>query len=343
MTWNYFFKFSISRLSGLCRHVFKGGLIIAVLACNDRESKLSFDQSSPVIFDNDDPRDTYTEEYLMALASEGSIQLKGVITSSSYGEYNRWVTENDFENFVALRSDIYKRAVRSGFKNIPAPVRGVKGNLVRPTSGKIEDTAPICSAGGLLIRDEARNASPKEPLVVIAGGALSSVADAYLMDPGIAEKMVVMFLGSSDDSIENGYNGWVDGWATVIAFRKLNIIRYRAVGHDTKDYDPSVPKGRILSDLRDTPLREIMHTKKHPTNPLPDERDADCPPAIHFMRHDYAKNAYRQSFSHETTADGHFVPVLKDDPEGNILFFTSMSKSIATKEWWRAMKHSMNR
>ena len=333
----YFFIFSITKISGFCHYIIFLPFFITVLACNDIETRLPFNKSCPVIFDNDDPRDTYTEEYLMALASAGSIKLKGIITSSSYGTYNRWVTEEDYENFVALRADIYNRAFQSGFKNIPIPVRGVKGNLVRPSSGKVEDTEPAFSEGGMLIRDEARKATPAKPLVVIAGGALSAVADAYLMDPGISDRVVVMFLNASADSIEDGYNGWVDGWATVITFQKMNVIRYRSVGHDTKDYDPAVPKTRILSDLPDTPLRVVMFEKKHPTNPLPNERDADCPPAIHFMRPDYAKDMHRQSYSHSAIVDGHIVPVLKDDPHGNILFFTSMSKEIATEEWWRAL------
>jgi len=350
---NEIFYFKLKRFkfdSSIIFAIFIIGLVFSFMFCKrlkllslTDEDALTFDQKCPVIFDNDDPRDTYTEEYLMALASAGSIQLKGIITSSSIAPYNRWVPEEDYEHFISLRANIYDRAVQSGFKNIPTPVRGVKGNLVRPSSGKIEDTAPSFSVGGMLIRDEARKATTKKPLVVIVGGALSAIADAYLMDSSIAGKMVVMFLDCSDDYIENGYNAWVDGWASVITFKKLNVIRYRSVGHDTKDYDPAVPKSRILFDLPDTPLRAVMFEKKHPTNPLPDERDADCPPAIHFMRHDYAKNARRQCFSHEVVFEDHIVPALKDDPNGNILFFTSMNKDIASEEWWRAMQIALKR
>jgi len=312
------------------------------LACCGKETKLPFNKKCSVIFDNDDPRDTYTEEYLMALATTGLIELKGIITSTSYTPYNRWVTEEEYDSFANLRADIYFRAVNSGFKNIPLPVRGVKGNIIRPLSGMIEDTSPGYSEGGMLIRDEARKATPENPLVIIVGGPLSTVADAYLMDTGIAGNVVVMFMDAADDYVENGYNGWADGWASVITFQKLNVIRYRAFNHDSRAFDPAVPKKQILTDLPDTPLREVMYEKQHPTNRLPDERDADCPPAIHFMRDDYAKNVHRQSFSHELIQEGHRVPVLKDDPKGNILYFNSMSKKIATEEWWRAMKLAMH-
>jgi hypothetical protein len=50
-----------------------------------------YETSSPVIYDNDEVVDVYTDEYLMALAALGEIQLKGMIHRLIAPE-NHWVT-----------------------------------------------------------------------------------------------------------------------------------------------------------------------------------------------------------------------------------------------------------
>ncbi len=44
-------------------------------------------KDSPVIVDNDDHRDVYLEEYLMAMGSLGEIDFRGIITTYSPHEY----------------------------------------------------------------------------------------------------------------------------------------------------------------------------------------------------------------------------------------------------------------
>lgn len=46
---------------------------------------LPLQKKCPVICDNDDHRDVYTDEYLMALSSLGEIDLKGIITTQYFG------------------------------------------------------------------------------------------------------------------------------------------------------------------------------------------------------------------------------------------------------------------
>ena len=43
---------------------------------------LPYDNTCPIIYDNDDADDMYTDEYLLSLVSAGNITLKGMITSS---------------------------------------------------------------------------------------------------------------------------------------------------------------------------------------------------------------------------------------------------------------------
>jgi hypothetical protein len=58
----------------------------------DQSRRLPYGVSNPVIYDKDEAVDQYVDEYLLALASIGEIQLKGMITSSSIAPENRWVT-----------------------------------------------------------------------------------------------------------------------------------------------------------------------------------------------------------------------------------------------------------
>lgn len=53
--------------------------------------ELPYDNSNPVIYDNDWTND-YVDWYLMALTSAGEIDYRGIITSSSVSPYNRHMT-----------------------------------------------------------------------------------------------------------------------------------------------------------------------------------------------------------------------------------------------------------
>ena len=59
------------------------------------------------------------------------------------------------------------------------------------------------------------------PLIILCGGPLTTIADAYLKDHSIGDKVVVLF--ANDDGEPGGpyydfrsYNGWADGWAAWI-------------------------------------------------------------------------------------------------------------------------------
>jgi inosine-uridine nucleoside N-ribohydrolase len=58
-----------------------------------------------------------------------------------------------------------------------------------PESGSIKDTDPIGSPGTQSIINAARDASTENPLAVAVGGPLCTVADAYLTDPSIRDKI----------------------------------------------------------------------------------------------------------------------------------------------------------
>jgi len=91
-------------------------------------------------------------------------------------------------NVTGLR-DLVLAARESGLRNIPDPIASIGPPLVRPASGEIDATAPNRSEGARFIVDASQRLSlPYRPLVVVTGGALTDVADAYLLDRTVAER-----------------------------------------------------------------------------------------------------------------------------------------------------------
>ena len=134
---------------------------------------LPYDNTCPVVYDNDDADDMYTDEYLLSLASAGSITLKGMSTTS--GGWSQSLFPDSVFNFqwdLSGRSEIVGKALRSGMSQLPTPVAGSSVALVRPASGVIEDTVPVDTPGARQIIAEAHNATTNKPLVVILGGAV---------------------------------------------------------------------------------------------------------------------------------------------------------------------------
>ncbi len=296
-----------------------------------RRVSLPYDRSCPVVYDNDDHRDTYADEFLLALASAGEIDLRGMITTTPCGIDNPLVPEEDFEAFVAGRAEIVAKARRSGLGNLPDPVAGPCRALRRPPSSRIDDTVPIDTPGSRLIVEEARKADPDAPLVILTGGPLTAVADAYLLDPGIAEHVVVAsLLGTRDDMAD--YNGATDAWAAYIVLERLRYVQFPAGCGPA-----SVPKAR-LRQLPDTELRQWMIEKHHPTNGLPAEQDADGPPAISLVRPDYVLEVRPIAFSHFLEARGNpTVPVFRAGGTGRATVVTHVSSELATAEFWRVL------
>jgi hypothetical protein len=308
--------------------------------------QLPYDRTCPVIHDNDTVIDVYTEDYLMALASAGDIRLEGLITSSSIQPYNIYVPEYDFEsdlpisptrlNFVKNRAHGVKLARASGFQNIPDPIIGIKGHLEKPVSGRIEDTQPHNSPGTRLIIEHARQATQDKPLVLVMGGTLSVAADAYLLDPTVADRMVIAWLGGDVDSMGD-YNGAADWWSAFIVAQRLRLVQF-----PNGQAMPLVPRSRLV-ELPDRPLRQWLIEKRHPRQ-VAHEYDGDGQPAVALMRPDYVLEMKRKSFSHwgmntGTAVPTEPIPYFKDDDEGNIWVVTRADQSVGTEEWWRAMKN----
>jgi hypothetical protein len=164
-----------------------------------KEAKLAFtidsaglridgvDSTNPVIMDNERWDNGIENEYLWAKASLGSLNLRGNIATNDFRAGRNTVAEQAKKGDAEVAD-----AQRAGLTGIPGMSQGAAARLVLPASGRVEDMAPQPSAGSDLIVAEAGKATPEKPLVVIVGGPLTTVAQAWLTDPSIASRMVVV-------------------------------------------------------------------------------------------------------------------------------------------------------
>jgi hypothetical protein len=179
---------------------------------------LPVDERNPVIIANDSATDNWTGEYAILLANSGGPPLAGIIVNAS----PYWP---DLATNVSGWNQLITAARSSGLRNIPSATPSAGAPLVRPADGQIESTAPNRSDGAKVILDlSARRSTPWRPLVVVTGSRLTEVADAYLMDKTVADRVVVVSaLGGATGM---GWpNGELDPWADWIVGQRFRYIQ----------------------------------------------------------------------------------------------------------------------
>lgn len=301
-----------------------------------------------VIYDNDVVRDVYTDDYVMALASLGKIRLRGMTTSSSFAPYNHYIQAGMTAAEVGVRQHGINLARSSGLTGIPDATLGTVGHLQRPASGNIGDTARLGSQGTDLILQAAAEASAEQPLIVLMGGPLTVVADAYLANPGlISSNVVVYYLGGIRAAGEPGgdYNSWADAWAAHIVFNRLAIVIFPTVLAYRPSEWISVPRERILAELPDTAHRAWMHAKDYGNGDPCREggcRDGDAPPAVFLDDSGYVTNTLAVCASGSINYDGHPIPSLRSDDAGECraVLVTATDPGRGTERWWATMRQA---
>src|SRR6185437_11720263 len=147
---------------------------------------LPVDERNPVIIYNDSSSDNWMGEYSVLLANSGGPALAGiVITASSY-----WPAVADN---VTGWTNLVSAAESGGLTNLPAVTTSAGKPLVRPADGQIGHTTANDSAGAELILSLSRKLGvPARPVVILAGTQLTDIADAYLVDPTVVDRVVVV-------------------------------------------------------------------------------------------------------------------------------------------------------
>jgi len=237
-------------------------LLLALTGCGGKldagfdvlHGSLPVDERSAVVMVNDGARDNWQGEYAALLASTGQLKLVGLIVNSN-AEYPS--VETNVLNFREMLS----AARESGLKRLPEATASIAPALTRPASGAIADTVPNRSEGARLLVDAAAAyGTAVHPLAIATGGALTDVADAYLLDPTLADRVVVV--ASLGQTVADGAqtlnpNGNRDTWATAIVTSKMRYVQVNGYYDQLLDVPetraaelPNNPFGRWMADKR---------------------------------------------------------------------------------------------
>jgi hypothetical protein len=232
-------------------------LLLAAASCSgtldageDLHGFLPVDARNPVIIYNDSASDNWIGEYAVLLAQSSGPPLAGIIvTASSY-----WP---DATANTKGWNDLLTAAQSSGLSNLPAVTTSMGKPLVRPADGQILSTTKNDSLGGQLIVALSKQLSlPWRPLVVLVGTQMTDVADAYLIDPSVVDRVVVVSsLGTyaAPNGAMNPPNGELDPWADWIVAQVFHYIQVSAFYDQTQDVQtsqlPNLPANALGAEM----------------------------------------------------------------------------------------------
>jgi hypothetical protein len=296
-------------------------------AGSDRaREELPFGPDNPVILTNDNVYDNWYGEYAVLLAHAGGPTLAGIVVSTG----SAWV---DLDANVNGWQELVSRARESGLTSVPDPVRSAAQTLRRPSDGRIESTVPNDSDGArFIVETSLLQARPGRPVVVATGGRLTDVADAYLIDPSVADRIIVSasigsgFSGSEQVGRMGVPNGEEDPWADTIVIQKLRYVQVSARYDQLSD----VPSDR-LSELPETPLGDWMRSKQPEIFDI--EVAADQVSVIAAGIPAYVKGLTRIS---QSGWEGD-QPTLAPDSNGSAWLVTASDGGVATARLWQLL------
>jgi len=298
---------------------------------NHSHGILPVDERNPVLLMNDGVNDNWQGEYAVLLASTGTLKLDGIVI----GTTPVW---SDLQTNIDGWRKLVAAARMSGLAKIPDPIASTGAPLVRPDSGLFDDTAPNRSEGALAILEAATRFSlPYRPLVVLTGGRLTDVADAYIIDKTIADRIVVVSsLGTT--STTGGAmgipNGEMDPWAETIVAARFNYVQVSAFYDQLTD----VPASR-LPELPDNPLGAWIAAKQPGIWSQPVAADQVGVAALCLPT--FALKIERVASAGAVTAGASAGPDLVSDPNGPAWLVTQSQGSVATNRFWDLLKDPM--
>ena len=287
---------------------------------------LPVDERNPVVLANDNVYDNWQGEYAMLLASAGGPKLAGIIVNTS----PPWP---DIVTNVTGWRDLVTHARSSGLRDIPDPITSIGDRLVRPASGQIADTTPNRSEGAHFIVDASRQLSlPYRPLVVVTGGRLTDVADAFLIDPTVTDRVVVVSsLGTATDTGGSmaAPNGEMDPWADAIVAARFRFVQVSAFYDQLGD----VPSSRI-PQLPDNPLGTWIAAKQPKILSIAAAADQVAIMAVSTPSFTVAV----QRVSAAPLGAGATVgPDLVTGPDGSAWLVSQSSSAEASDRFWRVL------
>jgi len=191
-------------------------------AGGNERGPLPVNEHNPVVLLNDSWSDNWSPEYAALLANHGGPPLAAIVVNAT--QY--WP---DLDANLAGWREFVQTARESGLGALPDPVRSEARQLVVPPDRQVGSTTPNNSAGAQLILRKSKELSlPGQPLVVVSGSQLTDIADAYLLDPTVADRVVVVAqLGSYAEpkAAMAEPNGDLDPWADWIVAQHFAYVQ----------------------------------------------------------------------------------------------------------------------
>jgi len=171
-------------------------------------------------------------------------------------------------------------------------------------------------------------------LVVATGGRLTDVADAYLVDPTVTDRVVVVSsLGTTTASgaAMAAPNGEMDPWADAIVTARLRFVQVSAFYDQITD----VPASR-LSELPANPFGDWIAAKQPRVWNLPEASDQVAVLAVGVPT--FARTVTRVS-AMAPAAGASAGPDLVTDPNGAAWLVTESAGADATERFWSALRN----
>lgn len=312
------------------------GLAILVGACSDTldaghnrpHGLLPVDERNPVILYQDDWSGDWLGEYAFLLANTGGPPLAGIIVNTS-----PWW--RDLNANASGWNDLVVAARASGLENIPDVTASAGGPLTRPANGQIDSTAPTHSAGARLIIDLSLQLStPARPLVVVSATSLTDLANAYLLDHSVADRVVVVAaLGSvaPPNGVMDGPNGDMDPWADWIVVHRYRYVHVGTWYDQTEDVTTAQ-----LPDLPANPLGERIADKLPKI--IPDLTASDQVALLAVALPQFVTAVGRASPDTSAGFDAAQGPTLVPDAAGRSWVVTQISAPLAAPRLWQMLR-----
>ena len=289
---------------------------------------LPVDERNPVILNNDGPTDNWQGEYALLLASARRLELVGIVINDSSAWPDLGANLTGWNELVAA-------ARASGMRNAPDPLASAGAPLARPLDGNIDATIPNGSAGARFIVEQSlRFARSYRPIVVATGGRLTDVADAYLLDHTLPDRVVVVSsLGTiSGDGARMGVpNGEMDAWADTIVVNRFRYVQVSAYYDQTADVAPSQ-----VPSLPSNPFGAWIASKRSGILTINVASDQVSIASL-AMRGFVREVAQMRQNATEPTSSGD-RPTLAPDSEGRVWLVTQSDGSVPAATLWELLR-----
>ena len=220
----------------------------------------------------------------------------------------------------------------SGLRNIPDPMQSKGPVFVRPSDGSIDSTKPNRSEGASFILDVSKQRSqPFRPLVVVTGGRLTDLADAYLMDHSVPERVVVVSaLGTTTTSggAMGSPNGDLDTWADYIVAQKYRYVQVSAYYDQATDFPANV--------LQQLPVNAFTSwIKAKQPNVWKSTIATDQVGILALAIPAFVASVNRASES--GFGSDNSTPVLSSEQSGSVWLVTQITNAFASAQLWKML------